>query len=335
MDCESCLPAVQGILRQRVTAGWEASGEAVQELRSKLCRCALKGENFTLILMGPAGSGKTKTLESSIRLANAETGGALEVVKVDAPMHRDDVSCVKAIVTQLSHLLGCLNPSKANSNFQDNMAFLQMLLKDSWGLSKAVVIVLDHFERFCGQGRQTLLYSLFDLLHVPNLQICVVGLSSVLNVTDNLEKRIKSRCSLQRLYVSGPANVYDVINSVEQLVHISTGDFAKSNLVTPSLIEAAVESFNKLIQTALRDPILMEEWKFEFAAGRDPRWFVQKVLTAVLKLSLSRSSIRAIEASTCSGLTRKTTNPGADSRLSVFQENGDDGTPSRPPRKRR
>eukprot|EP01068_Selenidium_serpulae_P009717 Selendium_serpulae@DN5305_c0_g1_i4.p1 len=260
---------------------------ATTELRDKIKRCVTHGEKFTLLLMGPPGSGKTSALDAATQAVNMDTDGAVEVVKVDAPMHRDDESSVRSIVSQLSHLLGCLDRTKKVLSFQDNLSLLQMLLKDSWSLHKAVVIVLDHFERFCGAGRQTLLYCLFDLLHVAKLQICVIGLTSVLNVTDGLEKRIKSRCNLQRLYIAGPQSVEELTNLAIQRLNLDSSDLPPYSEPEDQRAAAQViNAYNWLLKNALNDSeLLTSSWKLELSCGRDPRWFIQQVALALLNLT--------------------------------------------------
>lgn len=59
----------------------------------------------------------------------------------------------------------------------------------------STVIVLDQFEQFTDQPRQTLLYNLFDIAQSRKAPICVLGLTNRVNAYDALEKRVKSRFS--------------------------------------------------------------------------------------------------------------------------------------------
>ena len=64
---------------------------------------------------------------------------------------------------------------------------------------QSVVFVLNDMSRFVGTGRSTTLYTLLDLLHT-NTGVAVVGISTVDEVLDLMEKRAKSRFS-QHVFV--------------------------------------------------------------------------------------------------------------------------------------
>jgi len=69
------------------------------------------------------------------------------------------------------------------------------------GQSHPVLFVLHDFERFTLRPKQTLLYSLYDLMQTEDAAMAVVGLTTRIDISDLLEKRVRSRCSQRQLLV--------------------------------------------------------------------------------------------------------------------------------------
>lgn len=65
--------------------------------------------------------------------------------------------------------------------------------------SISVLFILSEFEQFAAHPRQTLLYNLFDIAQARKAPIAVVGLTSKINIVEDLEKRVKSRFSHRTL----------------------------------------------------------------------------------------------------------------------------------------
>ena len=61
--------------------------------------------------------------------------------------------------------------------------------------AQSVLFVLHDFEAFAARPKQTLLYSLFDLMQSEDAQMAVVGLTSRYDAVELLEKRVRSRFS--------------------------------------------------------------------------------------------------------------------------------------------
>lgn len=70
--------------------------------------------------------------------------------------------------------------------------------------AKAVVIILDEFDLFVTHPRQTLLYNLFDIAQARKAPVAVLGLTTKVDVTEMLEKRVKSRFSHRYVYIPLP-----------------------------------------------------------------------------------------------------------------------------------
>ena len=86
--------------------------------------------------------------------------------------------------------------------------------------AQPVVFVLHAFEQFCSRPKQTLLYSLFDLMQTEDAQMAVVGLATDNNVTDLLEKRVRSRCGHRQMWlpaIDHPADCARLLAAALQL----------------------------------------------------------------------------------------------------------------------
>jgi len=70
-----------------------------------------------------------------------------------------------------------------------------------------VVFVIDEFDLFATHARQTLLYNLFDIAQAKKAPIAVLGLTTRIDVVENLEKRVKSRFSHRHVYLSLPKSL--------------------------------------------------------------------------------------------------------------------------------
>ena len=122
------------------------------------------------------------------------------VVRLSGLVQTDDRVALRDITKQLD--LENVVGDKVFGSFAEHLSFLLASLKtgDS-ATSKPIIFVLDEFDSFCSHKNQTLLYNLFDVAQSRAVPICVIGLSSQIDVTELLEKRVKSRFSHRHLYL--------------------------------------------------------------------------------------------------------------------------------------
>ena len=78
-----------------------------------------------------------------------------------------------------------------------------------------MVFILDEFQEFATRSKQTLLYTLLDILQSGETQMAVVGLTEKIDVVESLEKRIQSRFSHRQIFIPPISfeNKLDVIKS--------------------------------------------------------------------------------------------------------------------------
>lgn len=65
--------------------------------------------------------------------------------------------------------------------------------------SQRLIFIIEEFDLFCAHHNQTLLYNLFDIAQSAQTPICVLGITSRLDVVELLEKRVKSRFSHRQI----------------------------------------------------------------------------------------------------------------------------------------
>jgi origin recognition complex subunit 4 len=180
------------------------------ELQDRLTRTVDGIENVSTLLVGPRGVGKHRLLSSvlsQIEEADVEGGGFLRV-DLHPLLVPDEPTALIAIAAQLRVMHSSLS---AKGSFCDALRYLLHLLRRarpagageeaSEGQSQPVIFVLHSFEEFTLRPKQTLLYSLFDLMQTDDAQMAVIGLTTRVDVADLLEKRVRSRCSQRQLWL--------------------------------------------------------------------------------------------------------------------------------------
>uniref|UniRef100_A0A7S2IKV5 Origin recognition complex subunit 4 C-terminal domain-containing protein n=1 Tax=Haptolina brevifila TaxID=156173 RepID=A0A7S2IKV5_9EUKA len=145
-----------------------------------------------------------------------------------------------AIASQLRVVHSSLNPK---FSFCDGLRYLLHLMRRSRpgcvgegaveGQSNPVLFVLHDFEQFTFRPKQTLLYSLFDLMQTEDAQMAVVGLTTRIDCADLLEKRVRSRCSQRQLLVPPLENIDDCTRLLQRALTLpNPADMPASGFAT-------------------------------------------------------------------------------------------------------
>ncbi|KAJ0417108.1 origin recognition complex subunit 4 C-terminus-domain-containing protein [Aspergillus carlsbadensis] len=173
------------------------------------------GEGNSLLLLGSRGSGKTAMIETIVSSLAKEHKNDFHVVRLNGFLHTDDRLALREIWRQLGRETDTAEEAGKVTSYADTMATLLALLShpeelrgsadDQGGMTtktvKSIVIVLDEFDLFVTHPRQTLLYNLFDIAQARKAPLAVVGVTTKVDVTEMLEKRVKSRFSHRSVYV--------------------------------------------------------------------------------------------------------------------------------------
>lgn len=219
------LPALTSRLASRSTTFFCGQEENTAYLLEMLERTVDKGESNSLLVLGPRGVGKSSLVREVLRRAAASASWQENAVVVQLSGHvqTDDRVALRDITKQLD--LENVVGDRVFGSFSEHLSFLLASLNtgDS-STSKPIVFILEEFDSFCSHKNQTLLYNLFDVAQSRAVPICVVGVSSQIDVTELLEKRVKSRFSHRHLYMWPPST---------PSLHLDTA-LALLTLATPS-----------------------------------------------------------------------------------------------------
>lgn len=204
---ETLLAGLAPRLAGNLSPHFMGQEENVTYLLDMLQRTVDKGESNSLLVLGPRGVGKTALVKHVLRQAATRQTWAdnAVVVNLSGLVQTDDKVALRDITKQL-HLENVVG-NKVFGSFSEHLSFLLASLKtgDS-SSSKPIVFILEEFDSFCSHKNQTLLYNLFDVAQSRAVPICVLGISSQIDVTELLEKRVKSRFSHRHLYIWPPAD---------------------------------------------------------------------------------------------------------------------------------
>ncbi|KAJ5728740.1 uncharacterized protein N7483_003248 [Penicillium malachiteum] len=183
------------------------------------------GEGNSMLLLGSRGSGKTAIIETIISSLAKNHGKDFHVVRLNGFLHTDDRLALREMWRQLGRETNTEDDTLRINSYADTMATLLALLshpeelfgasgnKDGVTAAKSIIILLDEFDLFVTHPRQTLLYNLFDIAQARKAPIAVIGLTTKVDVTEMLEKRVKSRFSHRYVYVPLP-RTYEIFSDV-------------------------------------------------------------------------------------------------------------------------
>ncbi len=190
------------------------------KLYALLSATVTSGEGNSILLLGSRGTGKTCLVENTIANLATEYGDDFHVVRLSGFLQTDDKLALREIWRQLGREMQVEEDETAQVNTHaDTMASLLHLLSHpeelaetidsntSGRTTKSVVFVLDEFDLFTTHPRQTLLYNLFDIAQARKAPIAVIGCSARVDVSDTLEKRVKSRFSHRWIHISPAKNL--------------------------------------------------------------------------------------------------------------------------------
>lgn len=161
------------------------------DLRDILNRCFRDGNGQCVLLIGQNGSGKSSLLNKICKEFDPI------VLRVSGLLSSDDISALNSLAKQLGVRLGLnytgYRGADAVSFFKQNVRY-----------SHNILIIVEEVHEFThSTAKQILLYSLFELLQDEICKLCIVGITQRLDVTELMEKRIRSRFSYQTIMTLG------------------------------------------------------------------------------------------------------------------------------------
>ena len=240
-----------------------------QDAVERLLKQALGGESVSALLIGPSGCGKTAAVTSAVKSLD----GKVISVELNGNFCSDDRACMREIFWQMVKKMDRLNGEgltklTSTGSLTEWIAKLSQLLLESSRAGYLVLVVLDKFEEFCHcKSKQGLLYNLYDLMQQPGIMFACLGVTSKVDATDHLEKRIKSRFQLRRILVRLP-------HDFPELITIMTG-----------VLNTKKRAFDEAVKEALSSKELRQNWQVYFDSGLSVGDFVKAAIRAILRAS--------------------------------------------------
>jgi origin recognition complex subunit 4 len=267
------------------------------------------GEGNSMLLLGSRGCGKTAIVETIISSLRKEHNNDFHVVRLNGFLHTDDRLALREMWRQLGREMHTEDDVAKVSSYADTMATLLALLshpEELFGSSgdagsktaaKSIVILLDEFDLFVTHPRQTLLYNLFDIAQARKAPIAVIGLTTKVDVTEMLEKRVKSRFSHRYTYVPLPRSFENFSDIC--IASLDIGDAEMADIVIELGDERGLVESNKWKK-------LLTGWK-EYLQVRSITSLFMLVLYLLI-LTLGNSTCGMIKTSSSTS-SRSTTRP--------------------------
>ncbi|XP_070507382.1 origin recognition complex subunit 4 [Chironomus tepperi] len=177
--------------------GFDKEKEQINDL---FIRTAKNSESNSAILIGPKKSGKSTLLNSVLfdLVQDKVFVSNTLLIYLNGLIHIDDRLALKSTTVQMN--LEKEVEGKTFSSFSENLSFLLSCLKTGKDLQR-LIFIIDEIDLFCTHHNQTLLYNLFDVAQSAQTPICVLGITSRLDVIELLEKRVKSRFSHRQIFM--------------------------------------------------------------------------------------------------------------------------------------
>jgi origin recognition complex subunit 4 len=159
------------------------------------------GEGNSMLVVGARGSGKTALVNKALSELNKTQKQYFHVVRLNGFIQTDDKLALREIWRQLGREMEI--DEDASKSYADTLTMLLALLSHPDEIAgeavdrvaKSIIIIMDEFDLFATHARQTLLYNLLDIAQSRKAPIAVLGLTTKFDVTERLEKRVKSRFS--------------------------------------------------------------------------------------------------------------------------------------------
>ncbi|GLI81529.1 origin recognition complex subunit 4 [Penicillium ochrochloron] len=263
------------------------------------------GEGNSMLLLGSRGSGKTAIVETIISSLAKEHGNDFHVVRLNGFLHTDDRLALREMWRQLGRETHTEDDAAKVSSYADTMATLLALLShpeelfgagngDNVTAAKSVVILLDEFDLFVTHPRQTLLYNLFDIAQARKAPIAVIGLTTKVDVTEMLEKRVKSRFSHRYVYIPLP-KTYETFSEIclasldldeNEVEELAAGHGSENAITKTAGWETILQGWKEYLQNLCNDKDFQFHLRKIYHQTKSVKEFLTSALLPISELHL-------------------------------------------------
>ncbi|OAX80601.1 hypothetical protein ACJ72_05064 [Emergomyces africanus] len=264
------------------------------------------GEGNSLLLLGSRGCGKTAVVEAVISSLANNHSDDFHVVRLNGFIHTDDRIALREIWRQLGREMNTEDDTSKTISYADTMASLLALLshpEELFGVSedpnaiataKSVIIVLDEFDLFAHHPRQTLLYNLFDIAQARKAPVAILGLTTKVDVTEYLEKRVKSRFSHRYVFLPRPRTLNEFSDICKAGISVKEEELPVVGLDDLKSVEGKLllDGWNEYLQNLWADPAFETHLQRIYHQSKSPKDFFASALIPISTLfhSLQQTS---------------------------------------------
>ena len=270
------------------------------------------GECISALLIGPSGMGKTFVVNTAIETLRSE-GNQVIPITLHGSICSDDKSSMRQIFSQFQKYLigGSSLDSFTRVNFRQGSlsewcSRLSQLLQECTRSDHMVVITLEDFDLFChSTSKQSLLYNLFDLMHVKDTRFVVIGVTAQPGASEQLEKRIKSRFQLRKIVISPPDSLEEMVQVVQAvLCPQDMNETTKQPAVQRGRKLTAPVKDEKSVTEHIKEVLASKELRQNWSLYRDLGYSIRDFVTATLSALLAIEREDQIQSTLISSLHR-------------------------------
>lgn len=204
------------VLRMRArVAPSRLAGEERARVVDTIARAVSSGAARSVVIEGPAGSGKSTAVSLAVARAAQEKGGAIKTITLRGCVLQTQEQAFRALAQQLSSENEAADDRRRNA--VEARTHIHDLLEEQRDKGMLTVVVLEQAEVFALQPRQELLYMLSDMSQDASFRVTVLMVTQQQDFVSRLEKRVESRIGTLRV-VMPPLRGPDAKNIVLQVI---------------------------------------------------------------------------------------------------------------------
>ncbi|KAK5118530.1 hypothetical protein LTR62_003045 [Meristemomyces frigidus] len=245
------------------------------------------GESNSMLLIGARGSGKTALVNQILHEQAIEHPHDFHVVRLNGFVHTDDKIALREIWRQLGREMEVEDNEGPAKNYADTLTTLLALLSHPAEqrrdqpdqVTKSVIFILDEFDLFATHPRQTLLYNLFDIAQSRKAPVAVLGLTTRIDVSETLEKRVKSRFSHRYVHLGVAKSFAAYHESCKALLSLSGNN--------EEVAGETAEAWHAVVDTLLSTPAVEEYMHRIYCTTKSIRDFTTSILLPLATLPTS------------------------------------------------
>ncbi|KAK5693891.1 origin recognition complex subunit 4 [Elasticomyces elasticus] len=283
------------------------------------------GESNSMLLIGARGSGKSALVNQILREQAVEHEGDFHVVRLSGFIHTDDKIALREIWRQLGRDLdGEDEEGLSNRNYADTLTTLLALLshpadqgreQEAGQVTKSVVFILDEFELFATHPRQTLLYNLFDIAQSRKAPIAVLGLTTKIDVSEGLEKRVKSRFSHRYVYLGLPKSFAQYREGCKDVLCIADEKLPEDE---QKVLGDSVEAWNALMDDLLETEGLIQHLRRLYYTTKSLPEFASSMLLPLATMFTDGSDTESVAILAHLTTSLQCSHGAPDSKLAIM-----------------